>query len=485
VPHQSLTERAGSAASSPDKAAPAPWACSDGDVRGKRQTGVVPQLLNDMAVERARQVFGHPLVQDTYYALPELIVNLRQCRTYEDYFHFQQALLVKVLAVQEHRQACTRVVRRLARGESVPTDAPELRTDGNLNALDSWELEVDVCERVDRQLRSVADALAWRVFNYDRQVIVALSRNDPAGQMAGKKGLKTEREFLTRTWDDERSFVLLHDLTTCLRIGDATRFKSVGNGFEAYLHEIKTKPDRRRSAQSQRRRLAEEAIRDGGPLPNDPDGRLLALDIPYKTHLNMLRDAFDKAATRGLLGMKVPGGRSLVAANLPKGYELWPEDEFIKRTEDVHETACRRAGILDSSHLIGFRSDDMVGRYATMPPWAIYRLPPAVCAGLITDMAVFIVTVSKEPLLSALQDVGLAAQWLLPSDMERLEHGQAVMRIHNGVCATELRSSELQRLAFELVDLPTWVRGIKALLGYKGIQGRPWHYFADEYKVWA
>ena len=42
---------------------------------------------------------------------------------------------------------------------------------------------MDVCERVDRQLRSVADALAWRVFNYDRRVIVAFSRNYPPGPM--------------------------------------------------------------------------------------------------------------------------------------------------------------------------------------------------------------------------------------------------------------------------------------------------------------
>jgi hypothetical protein len=59
----------------------------------------------------------------------------------------------------------------------------------------------------------------------------------------------------------------------------------------------------------------------------------VALDIPYKTHLRMLRDAFDKAPTRGVNGMKVRGGRALVAANLSKGYELWPEPEFIERTE--------------------------------------------------------------------------------------------------------------------------------------------------------
>ncbi len=290
--------------------------------------------------------------------------------------------------------------------------------------------------------------------------------------MAREKGLSAEREFLTRTWEEERSFVLLHDLTTCLRISDATRFKSVGNGFEAYLHEIKTNPDARRSAQARRQRLAEEAIRDGGPLPNDPDGRLVALDIPYKTHLSMLRDAFDKAGTRGLLGMKVPGGRSLVAANLPKGYELWSEEEFITRTEKTHEAACKRAGILGSGHLIAYRSDDKVARYATMPPWAIYPLSPAVCAGLITDMAVFIVTISPEPLLDALQEVGLATQWLLPSDLETLEYGQAVMRIHNGVHTAEVRSSELQRLAFELVDLPTWIQGVKGMFTRAGPRQR-------------
>ena len=364
---------------------------------------VMPQLLIDMPEERARQIFAHPLIEDTYYEVHQLIVDLRRSRTYEDYYHFQQDLLEKVLAVQGHRRACTRVVRRLRRGESVPSDAPGLRTGADLNERASWELEVDVCERADRQLRSIADAMAWRAFNYDRQVIVALSRNDPAGPMAGKAGLETERQFLTETWREEHSFVLLHDLTTCLRICDGTRFKAVGHGFEAYLHEIKRNPDRHRSAQSERQRLAEEAIREGGPLPNDPNGRLVALDIPYKTHLSMLRDAFDKAATKGLLGMKVPGGRSLVAANLPKGYELWPEADFIERTAKTHEAACKRAGILDSRHLIAYRSDDKVARYATMPPWAIFPLPPAVCAGLITDMAIFIVTISKEPLLTALR----------------------------------------------------------------------------------
>jgi len=86
----------------------------------------------------------------------------------------------------------------------------------------------------------------------------------------------------------------------------------------------------------------------------------VALDIPYKTHLRMLRDAFDKAPTRGVNGMKVRGGRALVAANLSKGYELWPEPEFIERTAAAHDAACKRAGIPGVGHLITFYNNDSV-----------------------------------------------------------------------------------------------------------------------------
>jgi len=438
-----------------------------------------------MPLERANQLFLHPIHQDAYRVLVELIVSLRQCRKYEDYYHFQQDLLTKVLAVQEHRAACTRAAKRLRSGKSVSADAPALRA-GDTNDAEAWELEADVCERVDRQLRSIADALAWRAFSYDRPVIVALSRNDPPGPMVDKEGLEAEKSFVTQSWKDESCFVLLHDLTSCLRIGDVTRFRPVGqNGYEASLHELKTDPNRKRSAQLRRQKLAEAAIRDGGPLPNNPDTRLVALDTRYKTHFKMLRNAFEMAATRGLQGLKVPGGRALVAANLFKGYELWPEAEFLERTGVAHDRACKRAGILGRGHLVTFYSNDIVARSPTFPPWAIYPLPPVVCAGLIVDIAAYFVTISSEPLLDALRAAGFAAKWVLPRDLPQLQPGQEILRVHNRIHATGLTSAEMSRLTLELVDLPTWVEGIKDMFAREDIEGRPWPYFADEYKVWA
>jgi hypothetical protein len=175
----------------------------------------------------------------------------------------------------------------------------------------------------------------------------------------------------------------------------------VGREFEAYLYEIKTTLGKERRAQTQRQQLAEEAIRSGGPLPGDPEGMLVATGIPYRTHLTMLRDAFDKTVTRGVVGMKIPAGRALVAANVARGYELWPEDEFIARTDAAHEAACRCAGIAERGDLVTFYSNDIVGPSPTVPPWGIYPLHPNVCASLIVDMAAFFVTISGAALVEA------------------------------------------------------------------------------------
>jgi hypothetical protein len=445
----------------------------------------VARLLNDMPLEWAGRVFLHPIHQETFGTLVSLIVDLRRCRQYADFYDFQQSLLAKVIDVQAHRQAYRRIAHLLRDGKQPPTDAPDLRSGDDAHDAASWELEADVCERVDRQLRSVADALAWRVFNYDRRVIVALSRNDSPGPMVGKAGLVAERRFVTDTWRNEGSFVLLHDLTTCLRIGDATEFKAVGKGWEAYLHEIKTDSDRKKSTQARRQRLAEEAIRDGGPLPGDPDAVFVSIGSPYKTHLKMLQDAFYIAAERGLADMKVPGGRVLIAADLRKGYELWSEEEFLERTGEAQERVLRRANLLNVGNHVYYGSDDQVARSPTQPPWAIYPLPPVMCANLITDQAVYIVTVSSEPLLQALRAAGLGAEWVLPPGQETLQAGQVILRAYRGNRGIEMKPGDMQRLLLELEDLHVWVETVKTLLGQDDISGRPWPCYANEWKVWA
>ena len=52
--------------------------------------------------------------------------------------------------------------------------------------------------------------------------------------------------------------------------------------------------------------------------------------MPYKTHLDLLRRAFELAADRGVQGIKVPGGRAVMAAELRPSSERWSEQEFTQ-----------------------------------------------------------------------------------------------------------------------------------------------------------
>ena len=94
--------------------------------------------------------------------------------------------------------------------------------------LSTWQLELDICERVARQLRCVGDALAWRVFGFERQYITALARNQSPGMMAGKLGFAAERARVEQARREYGQFALMYALTNCLRIGDITAFTDEG-----------------------------------------------------------------------------------------------------------------------------------------------------------------------------------------------------------------------------------------------------------------
>src|SRR5437763_16826549 len=85
-------------------------------------------LLNDMPLERTNQIFRHPIHQDGVCTLVRLITALRQCRSAEDFYDFQQELLARVLEAQEHRAGCRRGAKLLPQGTAVPAGAPELRS---------------------------------------------------------------------------------------------------------------------------------------------------------------------------------------------------------------------------------------------------------------------------------------------------------------------------------------------------------------------
>lgn len=232
------------------------------NVGGVGDTGRVK--LDDY-LDSFQQVLDHPRHRAAQETLVALIRQLRACTDVDEGYEFQQALLAQVLAVEEDHHAFNRAVKRMANGKSPQIGAPEPQSGLDPSLSSTWQLELDICERVARQLRCVGDALAWRVFGFERQYITALARNQSPGMMAGKLGLAAERARVEQARREDGQFALMHDLTNCLRIGDITAFTDEG----PVQIEVKTNAKRHNSVQNRRIKAVRRALGRTGPLPGD------------------------------------------------------------------------------------------------------------------------------------------------------------------------------------------------------------------------
>jgi hypothetical protein len=376
------------------------------------------------------EVLMHPRHQAVQQLLPDLITQLRACRNVEDGYEFQQELLARVLEAESDRNAFSTVIKRMRRGKQPQPGAPEPQSGLDPARRETWQLEYVVCERVARQYRCVGDALAWRVFGFQRQHIIALCQNESPGVMAGKAGLAAERDRVERAYRDDGQFAILHDLTNCLRIGDITVF---GNDGSMETLEIKSASGRRSPAQLRRIKTARDAVRRGGPLSNDDRGaRLYDLDVPFKTHLDLLRTGTERAAKEGIFAAKVGGGRALLVTDLYGcNAQGWTDDVYLDRLARQFGAARRRAGLgLDREQNVSAISLDSVSRDPKRVPFAAYPLHPVACARLIGDLATFTVETSGPILADTLREVGLDAEWIRPPGAGELAPGEVVMEIH-------------------------------------------------------
>jgi hypothetical protein len=452
-------------------------------------------------------VFLHPKHQAAQETLANLIVQLRACANVKDGYEFQQALVNHILRVEEDRNAFSRAIKRMEQGKAPQAGVPDPQSGQDPSVLETWLLERYVCERLARQLRCVGDALAWRVFGFQRDQIIALCQNAAPGVMAGKEGLIHELACVEQAYRDGGQFAILHDLTNCLRIGDVTVF---GNDGSHRTIEVKKNPERSKGRQDRQISAAEHAVRDRGPLPGkDVLARLYDLDVPYKTHLDVLRSGMDQAVRDGIFAAKIPGARMIVVTDFygcnTRG---WDNDEYQERLSRKVAAARRRAGLgSDQDYSVSVISTDSVSLDPKRVPFAAYPLHPIACARLIGDYSAFVVETSGPALAESVRVDGIDAEWVCPPNCGQLASGQVVMEVRavasgpiiGGVAGMpwrgglrpeitrtlQVRRSELERYLVELMELPTWTGGMRQMLADPNlVQGRPWPVYKGEEHIW-
>ncbi|WP_238006125.1 hypothetical protein KZZ52_51715 [Dactylosporangium sp. AC04546] len=441
-------------------------------------------LMDRVSGNQIDVILTHPQHQHSFQTLIKLIRALRECRSVEDFYHFQQQLLELILEVEKRRSEVRRVLTRLRKEPGkLPARAPDLGTGLDPLDRDSWMVEDEVFERVWRQLKSIGDALAWKLFNYDRRVIVGLSRGEPAGPMYGKVGLVREREVVETAWRDNGEFVLLHDLTAALRVGDVSRFCQDGG---VLLDEIKTNDRYRNKKQDQKLVATSHALADGGTLPSGHTP--VATGIPFKTDLKGLREVLGLAHRRGIQGAVVSSGRAVVAASQLTAGNLYTADTFSDRFTAELDRCRRRIGNTTPEHRLTLVSLDQAARSSVRPPWAIYPVAPEVAASLIADAMFFFVCMSPDAIINGLSEANVHARWLQrlngPVDWAKPLLAVAA-RTTDKLWFTSLNPEAISPLMLELVDLRTWCTQVASTLSGDIAAGvLPWPYFKDEDKTW-
>jgi len=474
-----------------------PWlACADTDL---------VKLSADLSIADA--VFSHPRHLAAQQTLAELITQLRAARNIDDGYELQQALLDQRLESDESYLAFRQAAIRVRTGRPPQDGAPTPTSGLDPNKPEAWELERDICERVARQYRCVGDALAWRVFGFQRKEIIALSQSAPPGLIAGKKGLQAELHTVAEA-REEGKFALLHDLTNCLRIGDITVFSPDGTTWDTI--EVKSNPNRSASKQRRRIKAAVDAVRNGGPLPNqDRRTVLYDLDVPFNTHLEILRDGTRRATSDGIFAARVPGDRALLVTDfLGCNAQGWTDEQYQERIEKAYAGALRRANLTDDPEwLITATSMDLVSRDPVRVPFAAYPLHPVICARIIGDYTVFNVITSGPALEDSMRRAGIEARWVRPPGSGELTPGEVVMEmtartsfpvpeatariLHRPglraehVRTLQMRRSELDMYLIQLLDQNTWLQGVNYMLADPLLNRRPWPHFRGEDNIWA
>jgi hypothetical protein len=449
----------------------------------------------DDYLDSFQEVLDHPRHRAAQETLVELIRQLRACTNVNEGYEFQQALLSQILAVERDHYGFRGAIKRMADGKSPQAGAPEPQSGLDPALRSTWQLELDICERVARQFRCVGDALAWRVFGFEREYITTLARNQSPGMMAGKLGLAAELALVEKAWKEDGQFALMHDLTNCLRIGDISVFTDEG----PTQIEVKTNAKRRNSVQNRKLRAARRALGRAGPLPGD-DRRewLYDLDLPYRTHLDLLRTGTERAAREGIFAAKVRGDRALLVSDL-YGCQAqgWTEDQFNDRLARKFSGALRRAGLGPrQASNVQATSLDSVSRDPLRVPFAAYPLHPVACARLIGDIAIFTVETSGPALAASVSDAGIPAKWAWSGSGE-IPPGEVVMEMTikrswpvPGMLFMEYSKTlqmlrrELDRYLIELAEQKTWIEGVRFTLADPDIPRRPWPCYREEHSVW-
>lgn len=428
-------------------------------------------------------VLNHPLQQAARNNIEQLLSGLRACRTEADLDDFQRALFQQVVDAQTLQAKASRNVKRVRYGRPVP------RSPSGDWVIDRW-----VADRVVRQLRSVGDALAWRMFGFDRRYLLALSRNagppgpfvdgiDADGEPRFKAGLERELGVVVDRWNEQRQFSLLCDLTNSIRICDVIGFSPTG----PRLIEVKSSAAGERRDQLARAEHAVRVINEGAPLKGRAGGEdvdLIQSTVPLKTLLPEVRSVLDWAARQPHATVKLKHQIVLSTVSAIPGPLGKNTDALLVEAERREAKSFEKAGLgLPQQHLLVGQRVGAVDLDPGLAPYTIYPFSPWLCARLTTDFLSMKPTMAWDRLAEPFAARGFEVQ---PGLGRPETPGAALFAYRDGVTLT-VHDDAVQQLLYELHDPDRFVQAAietRERFDRRRVRQGSVVVFANEQSVW-
>ena len=89
------------------------------------------RALMSLVDEQRDAVLGHPIHLEAIDRVRVLLDLLRAAKTLDDLDQLQRRLFASIYVVEEQRATCSRVLKRLTHGGTIPKDAKPLRGSGS------------------------------------------------------------------------------------------------------------------------------------------------------------------------------------------------------------------------------------------------------------------------------------------------------------------------------------------------------------------
>lgn len=248
-----------------------------------------------------------------------------------------------------------------------------------------------------RIVRAIGDAIAWRALDFDRAMVRQLSEKNPTGGLE-RESFTIEAETAMRDAESTGNTVVLNDVTNCLRFADLTE---VGES-SIELVEVKGGRGSARSGHATRQgqitRERVELLKRG--LAPGPDGELAALiytDIIAKSHMPDVAPIIEEASKSGHADGRITPS---LAVSI-----VWPSvlvDRGVETKIHPNNPFSESARGITTSTL------ELFGRWSyNMAPIALFPLPDAHRAALLTGQGVIYSHMSIDRIVRALRRRGL------------------------------------------------------------------------------